>query len=99
MSKIHETFSFSPRAFLLGTNITFVVVYLALIAFVMSYAALTVEFSQSVRNDEAAVGTLDGQYLAALSSITESDPVALGYRKPVASILVSALPEAAVSVR
>ena len=99
MSNTLSRLPFSVRAFLIGTNATLVVLYLALIAFVMSYAALTVEFSQSVRNDEAAVGVLESQYLAKVSAVTNTDPTALGYAKPVVQVFVPALPEAAVSVR
>jgi len=65
-------------------------VYVMLIAVVMSYAALTVEFAQSVRNDEAAVADLEAAYLAKVSEITTTDYVAAGYAKPVAQVYVAA---------
>ena len=99
MSKTVSYLPFSPRAALIAANATLIVMYLALIAFVMSYAALTVEFSQSVRNDEASVGVLEGQYLAQVSAVTDTNPAALGYAKPVAEVFVPALPQAAISVR
>jgi hypothetical protein len=68
----------------------FVVVYIGLIAVVMSYAALTVEFSQSVKNDEAAVATLEGQYLASVARIQSLDYHAAGYSMPEAKIFVPA---------
>ncbi|MDP2651746.1 MAG: hypothetical protein Q8O94_01275 [bacterium] len=67
-----------------------VVAYIGLIAVVMSYAALTIEFSQSVRNDESAVATLEGQYLSTVARITSTDYVAAGYALPNAKIFVPA---------
>jgi hypothetical protein len=66
------------------------VVYLALIAVVMNYAALTVEFSQSVKNDEAALSVLESQYLARVASIQGIDYRALGYAAPTAKLFVPA---------
>lgn len=62
--------------------------YVALIAIVMSYAALTIQFSQSVRSDQAAVATLEAQYLAAVAVVTNTDYSALGYTKPVSRVYV-----------
>lgn len=67
-----------------------VVSYIGLIAVVMSYAALTVEFSQSVKNDEAAVAMLESQYLDNVTRITNTNLTAEGYAKPVAQIFVRA---------
>jgi hypothetical protein len=66
------------------------IAYVGLIAVVMSYAALTVEFSQSVRNDEATVAALESRYLARVAEITSVDYVAAGYTKPIAQTFVSA---------
>ncbi|MDE1919547.1 MAG: hypothetical protein KGH56_02485 [Patescibacteria group bacterium] len=66
------------------------VTYIGLIAVVMSYAALTVEFSQSVRNDETAVAGLESQYLAAMARITKTDYAAAGYAAPIAKVFVPA---------
>ncbi len=66
------------------------VAYIGLIAVVMSYAALTVEFSQSVRNDEAAVASLESAYLAGVARVTDTDYVAAGYAKPVATTFIRA---------
>ena len=49
---------FSLLSLISGAVAVLAVSYIGLIAVVMSYAALTVEFSQSVRNDESAVATL-----------------------------------------
>lgn len=62
--------------------------YIGLIAVVMNYAALTVNFSQSVKNDEATVATLESQYLASVASITNTNYVALGYAQPIAQVFV-----------
>ena len=67
-----------------------VVAYIGLIAVVMSYAALTVEFSQSVRNDEAAVATLEGQYFSEVARITAIDYRTAGYVVPRATVFVPA---------
>ncbi len=66
------------------------VLYIGLIAVVMSYAALTVEFSQSVRNDESAVATLEKQYLENVALITGTNYAAEGYAKPIATAFVRA---------
>ncbi len=62
--------------------------YLGMIATVMSYAALTVEYSQSVRSSEAAVAALESQYLARVAEITSTDYHSLGYAKPIAQTFV-----------
>ena len=66
------------------------VAYIGLIAVVMSYAALTVEFSQSVKDDEAAVAVLEGSYLANLVHITGTNYAADGYAKPAHKEFVKA---------
>lgn len=66
------------------------VAYIGLIAVVMSYAALTVEFSQSVKTDESAVAVLEGQYLAGVAHLTNTDYAAEGYAKPVTKAFVRA---------
>jgi hypothetical protein len=67
-----------------------VVTYIGLIAVVMSYAALTIEFSQSVRNDESVVATLEGNYLSSVAHITSTDYGMAGYALPVDKIFVPA---------
>lgn len=66
------------------------VAYIGLIAVVMSYATLTIEFSQSVKNDEAAVAALEGQYLAHIARITGTNYAAEGYTKPATKLFVKA---------
>ncbi len=73
-----------------GTVGVLAVAYIGLIAVVMSYAALSVEFSQSVRSDEAAVAQLESQYLDAVERITSTDYAAEGYQKPIAQVFVRA---------
>ncbi|MDO8593397.1 MAG: hypothetical protein Q7R59_00665 [bacterium] len=82
--------SFSPVSLCAGTVGILLVSYIGLIAVVMSYAALTIEFSQSVKNDEAAVASLEGQYLATVARTTTTDYLALGYAPPIAKIFVPA---------
>jgi len=80
-----------------GTVAVLLLVYIGLIAVVMSYAALTVEFSQSVRNDESAVATLESGYLANVAHITGIDYAAAGYAKPQTEVFVRA--ESATALR
>ena len=80
--------SFSPVslcAIVVGVLIT---TYIGLIAVVMSYGAFTIEFSQSVRNAQAAVATLEEEYLTAESHISIADYSALGYEKPLREFFV-----------
>lgn len=86
----------SPVRLLGGVALVAAVVYVALIAFVMSYAAVTVEFAQSVRNDEAEVAKLEATYLAAVASITSSDYASAGYAKPIAQTFVAGAPATAL---
>lgn len=79
---------FSPFSLALGTVGVLAVTYIGLIAVIMSYAALTIEFAQSVRNDEAVVATLESKYLTAVAAVTTSDYAALGYTTPVAESFV-----------
>gem|GEM_PF-979981 len=81
---------FSVTQVLLGINGILVIGYFALIAVVMSYAALTVEFSQSVRSDEAVVAALETQYLNKVAEVSTTNFTALGYTKPSAVAYVQA---------
>lgn len=73
-----------------GTVAVLAVTYIGLIAVVMSYAALTVEFSQSVRNNETVVAALEGQYLSTMARITKTDYVMAGYAAPKTKVFVQA---------
>jgi hypothetical protein len=86
--RFHLPFSFLSLA--TGTVGVLAVVYIGLIAIVMSYAALTVEFSQSVKNDEAALSVLESQYLASVAHIQAQDYRAIGYSAPRATFFVPA---------
>ncbi|MFA6415013.1 MAG: hypothetical protein WC217_03555 [Candidatus Paceibacterota bacterium] len=86
--RLHLPFSVVSLAS--GAVAVLVVAYIGLIAVVMSYAALTVEFSQSVRNDEAVVASLESAYLAGVARITSTDYAAAGYAKPLAEVFVRA---------
>ncbi len=88
MHNIRLPVSFSPVSLIGGAVAVLGVAYIGLIAVVMSYAALTVEFSQSVRNDEATLGVLESSYLASVASITSTDYIAAGYALPSLKIFV-----------
>lgn len=81
-------FQFSPVQLCFGVVAILAVTYIGLIAVVMSYATLTVEFSQSVRNDEAKVAVLEEQYLSNVLRITKTDYVFAGYAIPIAKTFV-----------
>jgi hypothetical protein len=70
---------------MIGTIVSLAVVYLGLIAAIMSYATLTIEFSQSVKNDEAALAILESQYLAKVAQIQHTDYQTIGYAIPQAT--------------
>jgi len=82
-------FKYSPVALCTGVAGLLAVVYIGLIAVVMSYAALTIEFSQSVRNDETAVAKLESRYLEAVAQVTALDYSVAGYAKPIAETFVA----------
>lgn len=75
---------FSVTSFASLVVAVLLVTYIGLIAVVMSYAALTVEFTQSVRNDGSAVAVLESHYLSDVARIASTDYVAAGYAKPAA---------------
>lgn len=88
MHNLRHRFPFSPVSVCIGLVSSLAVTYIILIAVIMSYAALTVEFSQSVKNDGASVATLESQYLANVVTITNTDYTTEGYAKPVATAFV-----------
>ena len=90
MHNLRRAFPFSFLSFCLGTVGVLAVVYIGIIAVVMSYATLTIEFSQSVKNDEAAVAVLEGQYLGGVANIEGLDYRTLGYAAPSEKIFVPA---------
>lgn len=86
---IAHSFPYSPLKVCAGVAAVLAVAYIGLIAVIMSYAAHTVAFSQSVRNEESAVAALESEYLAATARITKIDYAALGYAAPAAKVFVS----------
>lgn len=81
---------FSPVALSSAAVAVLALVYIALIAVVMGYAALTIEFSQSVRNEESVVAELEATYLARVKDVTVLDYRAAGYVKPISETYVPA---------
>ena len=81
-------FSFSVTSLCYTAVGVLAVSYIGLVAVVMSYAALTVEFSQSVKNDESAVAALESQYLGMIARITSTDYTTEGYAKPLDKVFV-----------
>ena len=90
MHNIRRHFRYSPLFLCSCTVAVLSIAYIGLIAVVMSYAALTVEFSQSVRNDEAKVAALESRYLAAVAKITATNYTVAGYALPTAEIFIPA---------
>jgi hypothetical protein len=90
MRNVRFQLPFSLVSLVSGAVVVLLISYIGLIAAVMSYGALTIEFSQSVTNDEASVATLEGQYLAAVARITTTDTTAEGYVSPAVEIFVPA---------
>lgn len=90
MHNTRAIFPFSLLTLCYGTVGILVVAYIGLIAIVMSSAVLTVEFSQSVKNDIAAVARLEGQYLADVAQITTTNYADEGYAKPLRKEFVRA---------
>lgn len=84
---------------LVGGNALLALSYIVLIAVVMSYAALHVEFAQQVRSDEAVVASLESSYLATLSQVTATDYALAGYHKPLAKTYVAGNPQTALRAR
>jgi hypothetical protein len=89
-------FRFSPVPLAAGIVAALVIGYLGLIATVMSYAAVTIDFAQSERTDEAVVAKLEARYLDAVAEVTGADYAALGYAKPSAETFVPTAPATAL---
>ena len=92
--RFHSRFALVPVCY--GTVAVLAVAYVGLIGVVMSYAALTVEFSQSVKNDQASVAVLEGQYLSTVSRIQNMDYRVAGYATPLAMTFVHATEKTAL---
>lgn len=87
---------FSPVACALALVVTLAVAYVALIATVMSYATMTVGFSSSLRDDEAAIASLESQYLDRIAAVTATDYAAAGYGAPAEELYVPKASETAL---
>jgi hypothetical protein len=59
-----------------------VLLYIGLLAVVMSYAAMQVAFAEQVHNDAATVARLEAAYLATVDTLTTVNYTALGYTTP-----------------
>ncbi|MFZ2167567.1 MAG: hypothetical protein WAV50_01710 [Minisyncoccia bacterium] len=88
MHNTRAPFPFSVVSLCTGIVAVLAVSYIGLIAVVMSYATITVEFSQSMKNDEAAVALLESEYLSSVAHIETLDYRALGYTAPLAKRFV-----------
>lgn len=78
---------------------TLLVSYLALIAFIMAYGTLQMQFAERVRDTSAQVGTLESQYLALVTQINETNPATLGFTKPTSIAYVTDTTQPMVSMR
>lgn len=67
-----------------GTGLigTLLVVYIGLIALVMSYASVTISYAESIKDDESQVAVLETQYLESLATLTSIDYSEHGYVVP-----------------
>lgn len=88
MYNILHRFSYSAISLCFGVVAVLAIAYIGLIALIMSYGALTVEFSQSVRNNQAEIAKLERQYLATMAHIMKTDYVAAGYAIPHSKVFV-----------
>lgn len=73
--------------------------YLALIATIMVYGTLQMQFAERVRDTSAQVGVLESQYLALITQINKTDPSSLGFTKPVSIAYVTNTTQPTVSMR
>ena len=97
MPRLFNRLSLVPLA--AGLTISLALTYVGLIAVVMSYATLHVEFTQEVRSDEASIAALEASYLATLSSLTATDYRSLGYEKPLSKRFVTGVGATALGAR
>lgn len=89
---IAARFALSPVKALAALAVFLTLTYVALIAVVMNYAALTVEFAESARDKEASLAALENTYFSRLELVTNTNYVAAGYDKPVSQTFVSGAP-------
>lgn len=80
---------FSPLKLASSAVGALLVVYIGLIAVVMSYASLTIEYAESMKQVKSQVATLETSYLASVSRLTSADYHALGYAAPLSTTYVT----------
>jgi hypothetical protein len=90
---------FPAVTLLVGLNALFVLLYVGIMAIVMSYATMQIEFAQSVRTDEASVAMLESSYLTAVDQVTQVNYLGQGYGKPTAELFVTSAAQTAFNVR
>lgn len=73
--------------------------YIALIATIMVYGTLQMQFAQRVRDTSAHVGVLESQYLSLITQINKTNPSTLGFTKPVSIAYVTNTTQPIVSMR
>ena len=83
----------------MGITTLLILVYVGLIAIVMSYAAMHVEFAEQVRSDEATVARLESAYLNSIGVIAAIDYENVGYTKPLAKSFVPGPAATALTVQ
>jgi len=81
---------FSFLRFCTGGVAVLFIVYVGLVAVVMSYASLTIEYSQSIKNDGASVAVLESKYLASVAQINAANFPASEYTAPLSKRYVPA---------
>lgn len=90
MSSSRLRIPFSPLTLSWGLVSALSVVYAGLIALIMSSAVLTIEFSHSIKDNEAAVASLEAHYLASVAAVALADYRAAGYAIPPVKRFVTA---------
>lgn len=90
MSSLRHRLPFSPRSLAWSLVGALSVVYMGLIALIMSSAVLTIEFSHSIKNSESAIAALEARYLASVAEIAGADYRSVGYAIPSAAHFVEA---------
>lgn len=73
--------------------------YIAVFAFVMTYAAMQMRFSESVRDMSAHVGVLESNYLSLVAETNQTNPYKLGYTKPASIAYVTNDSQPVISMR
>ncbi len=77
----------------------FLISYVAMMAFVMTYGAMQMQFAQSVRDTGAHVGVLESQYLALVTKINHTNPATLDLTKPTSIAYIIDTSQPTVSIR